>query len=257
MENNIASDRISWLERPNDDFPFYNGKPVELTSVQWIVVMVAAAIGFLCLILQIGNLGGPFGVFVPVILYVVVPLTGLALASKSHWTSLFRKITGRDILIMIGFALLNLAITFGMGALLTQIVETTANPAVAGLHEQTGMQQLMLYILAVPQLVGEEVMSILPFLALMTVSFAFLKTSRVTAILVATIGVAILFAIEHLHTYDWNVLQTLGGVGVARVVLLIPYIITKNLWVSAGAHILNDWSIFSLGVLASLSGVGG
>lgn len=34
-----------------------------------------------------------------------------------------------------------------------------------------------------------------------------------------------------------------------RIVLLLPYVITRNIWVSTGAHILNDWAIFGLGML--------
>jgi membrane protease YdiL (CAAX protease family) len=60
-----------------------------------------------------------------------------------------------------------------------------------------------------------------------------------------------LFAAEHLPTYDWNVVQALRGVGVARLILTLPYIMTKNLWVSTGAHVLNDWIIFSVSLLGT------
>ena len=38
-------------------------------------------------------------------------------------------------------------------------------------------------------------------------------------------------------------------IGSARVMLLIGYIATKNILVSAGAHIINDWLIFTVIVL--------
>ena len=63
--------------------------------------------------------------------------------------------------------------------------------------------------------------------------------------------VALLFAAVHLPTYGWNVIQVVLGVGVARIVLLIPYLMTKNILVSTGAHILNDWSSFTLAILAA------
>jgi len=34
------------------------------------------------------------------------------------------------------------------------------------------------------------------------------------------------------------------GIRSARVILTLAYAVTRNLWVSAGAHILNDWSGF-------------
>jgi hypothetical protein len=30
----------------------------------------------------------------------------------------------------------------------------------------------------------------------------------------------------------------------ARLVLTLPWIVTKNIWVSTGAHIINDWLLF-------------
>ena len=52
------------------------------------------------------------------------------------------------------------------------------------------------------------------------------------------------FAALHLPTYDWNVLQCLGIIGTARIVLTLSYLVTRNLWVSVGAHIINDWTLF-------------
>jgi membrane protease YdiL (CAAX protease family) len=46
-------------------------------------------------------------------------------------------------------------------------------------------------------------------------------------------------------------MQALGGVGVVRLVLTLPYIMTKNIWVSTGAHVLNDWFTFSITLLGA------
>jgi membrane protease YdiL (CAAX protease family) len=35
-------------------------------------------------------------------------------------------------------------------------------------------------------------------------------------------------------------------IGTARLVLLTGYIVTKNIWVSTGAHIINDWLTFTV-----------
>ena len=41
--------------------------------------------------------------------------------------------------------------------------------------------------------------------------------------------------------------------GHARLILLLPYIMTKNIWVSTGAHILNDWTLFIIALLGAIA----
>ena len=52
---------------------------------------------------------------------------------------------------------------------------------------------------------------------------------------------AVWFGAAHLPTYDWNLGQAIIVIGAARLVLTLAFIRTKNLWVSFGAHVLNDW----------------
>ena len=66
---------------------------------------------------------------------------------------------------------------------------------------------------------------------------------------------AVVFGLIHLPTYNWNVLQCIVVIGSARLVLTLPWIMTKNIWVSTGAHIVNDWLRFLMSLLgASLVG---
>lgn len=124
-----------------------------------------------------------------------------------------------------------------------------SNAAFATISQQGPIEVLLYYLRAVPQLFGEELMTILPFLALIYLFATRLKTGRVTAMVLAWLLTAVLFAAAHLHTYGWNLVQALGGVGVARLVLTLPYIITKSLWVATGTHVLNDWVFFSVGLV--------
>jgi hypothetical protein len=251
MKADTHGGRIGWLERPGGDFPYYNGRPVALSGMQWILLMIATAIGFLVLIFGLGIFTGRLTGFVPVVLYVAIPLGVLALVSGRHWTALFGKVGWRDVLLMVAFAILNILVTLGVGAVLVHLTETTGNPGVAALAEQSPADILIYYLRAVPQLLGEELMTILPFLALMYLFTARMKTGRVTAIVLAWVLTGVLFAVEHLPTYDWNMIQALGGVGIARLALTLPYIMTKNLWVSTGAHVLNDWATFSVSLLGA------
>ena len=62
----------------------------------------------------------------------------------------------------------------------------------------------------------------------------------------AALLASIPFALVHLPTYGWNWPHTLIALIPVRIMLLLPYIMTKNIWVSTGVHVLNDWMIFGL-----------
>jgi hypothetical protein len=46
--------------------------------------------------------------------------------------------------------------------------------------------------------------------------------------------------------------QALVGLIPVRLALLLPYIITRNIWVSTGVHVLNDWAIFGMSAIAGM-----
>jgi hypothetical protein len=242
------SERFSWLERENDDFPYYRDRPVAIGGGQWLLVMVAVLAGFAILIFPPPFLRGPVSGLIPVILLFAIPLAALSFVAPHGWTAIFRRMKGRDFLWMIAFAILNLITTFIMGAVIIAVTETTRNAGVAGLAEQSGLDRIMFFVRSVPQLFGEEVFSILPFLALLWL-FTKRGMSRKGAIVLAWLLVAVLFAAAHLPTYGYNVIQALGGVGVARLILMLPYIMTKNIWVSTGTHILFDWLSFGMSIV--------
>ncbi len=59
------------------------------------------------------------------------------------------------------------------------------------------------------------------------------------------------FALAHLPAYGWNLSHCLIVIGSARLVLTLAYMTTKNVWVSTGTHVLNDWALFTFTVLAA------
>ncbi len=242
------SSRIAWLERPDDDFPYYNGKPVEITGAQWWIVMLGVAAGFAVLILPPPFLRGPVTQIVPSILFFAIPLAALAWVAPSGWTAIFRRLRATDVLLMILFAAINMVLTLAVAYVISGMTHTTSNAVIAALAEQTLAQQLTFVARTAPQLFGEEVLTILPFLALLYWFVAKRGMSRTSAVLLCWFLTAVLFGAAHLPTYGWNVLQAVVGIGIARLVLTIPYIITKNIWVSTGAHILNDWTSFGLAI---------
>ncbi len=76
--------------------------------------------------------------------------------------------------------------------------------------------------------------------------------SRKPALCLAALVAAIVFAMIHLPTYQWNVAQALVGLIPVRLVLLMPFIITRNIWVSTSVHVLNDWTIFGMSAVAGM-----
>jgi membrane protease YdiL (CAAX protease family) len=74
---------------------------------------------------------------------------------------------------------------------------------------------------------------------------------RKGAIVGAWLVSSLLFGLIHLPTYDWNWIQCIVVIGSARLVLTLPWILTKNIWVCTGAHIINDWLLFGGGLLGA------
>ena len=100
-----------------------------------------------------------------------------------------------------------------------------------------------------PQLLGEELFTILPFLALLWWLHARAGIRRRKALVLAWLLSAIPFALVHLPTYGWDLLQCLSIIGTARLVLSLAYLLSRNLWVSTGAHVLNDWMLVGTALL--------
>lgn len=249
--SDTPGDRFGHLvERRDDaDFPFYNDVPAALSVKQWIILWASVIVGFAALVLipQPNNFVG----LIPRILFVTIPLVVLAMVTKDHWRALFRKVSGHDVLVMIGFAVLNLILTVLLALIVKSVFGVSANDVIEDVGEAGALDTVAFYVGTLFQLVGEEVFTIIPFLALMYFLFAKAKLSRKNAILLAWLISSLWFAAAHLPTYDWNFAQAFIVIGGARLVLTLAYIRTKNLWVSSGAHIINDWTLFTQALVAN------
>lgn len=247
--------RLDWLESDASDFPYYNGQPVLISGRQWLFVMLMVLAGLLAVALPVQWPAGQLGQFIPALLLVALPLGALAMVSPAHWTAIFKRPRWHDGGLMAGFALLNILLTVAVGWMLSQVMPTTPNPVNNLLVQMSDIDRLLFFIKTMPQLLGEELITILPFLAILFFSSKYLGCSRKYAIVLAWLLSSLWFALVHLPTYDWNWLQCMVVIGSARLVLTVPWIITKNIWVSTGAHIMNDWLLFSIGLLgAGLAG---
>ena len=238
-------------EDPDRDFPFYQGNPVALTARQWWFLLALVALAFALLIAPIAWPGGELGSFVPAVLFPVIPLAGLAWVSKGHAGSLFGTVGWREGKLMVLFALLNIVVTMTVGGVVKATFGASSNPAIATASELSPGGLLVFLTKTAVQLVGEEVLTVIPMLALLHVLVSRAGVNRAAGVRWAWLGSAVLFGLLHLPTYRWDFVQCLIIIGTARLVLSMAYIKTKNLWVSAGAHILNDWLLIVINVLGA------
>lgn len=242
-------ERITRLEDPAPDFPFYNGAPTSISNRQWLFVLAMVVAGFLALSLPWPQ--GGLWPFVPAALLPGLPLLALAYVAPGHWQAIFAKVGRREVKLMIGFALLNIVLSMSVGTIVGALTEVTTNTSTAHLGDLDLAGRIIFFARIVPQLFGEEVLTLLPFLALLQWCTTRGGMGRKSAILVTWLTTSLIFGLLHLPTYDWNWIQCLVIIGSARVVLTLPWILTKNLWVSTGAHVLNDWMLSAMSLLGA------
>ncbi|WP_339317675.1 CPBP family intramembrane glutamic endopeptidase [Paenibacillus sp. FSL R10-2734] len=232
------------FERKNDDFPFYNELQSPLNLKNSLIILIAIAVGFALFIFGVGGPVQPF-------MNVIFPLAALIFVARSGWTSIFRKLVAKDIILIIGTYIVNLIVTFSVGILISKLFSVSSNPATEGFNGNFA-DAIPFFLQTIPMLFGEELITILPFLIVLTVGVKKLKMSRKSAIVLACVVSAILFGAYHLETYNWNIVQAILGIGIARIVLLYPYLKTKNIWTSFIVHVMNDWTLFALAFVSSM-----
>ncbi len=231
------------------EFPFYRGTPAAISRGQWGLVVAMVACALVAMVLSASwSTQSLFWPFVPAVALAALPLLALARVAPVHWRCLFGRVGGRELRLMLGFAMLNIVISMCLGALVMVLTGTASNASTAQLEALDTAGRIAFFAKTLPQLLGEEVITILPFLALLQWLTLGLGWGRKAAIVGAWVCTSVLFGLLHLPTYDWNWVQCIVVIGGARLVLTLPWIMTKNLWVSTGAHITNDWLLFGVGL---------
>ncbi|WP_313640665.1 type II CAAX endopeptidase family protein [Paenibacillus sp.] len=231
------------FERKNDDFPFYSElQSPTLNLKNSLIFLIAVAVGFALFLIEFG------GANVQPFMNVIFPLAALIFVARSQWTSIFRKLVAKDIILILGTYIVNLIVTFAVGSLLTKLFSTSANPVGESFNGNFA-DALPMFLKMIPMLFGEELITILPFLVALAFGVKKLKMSRKSAIILACVVSAILFGAYHLPTYNWNIVQAVIGIGIARIILLYPYLKTKNIWTSFIVHVMNDWTLFGINSL--------
>ncbi|MEA2091238.1 MAG: CPBP family intramembrane glutamic endopeptidase [Campylobacterota bacterium] len=229
----------------------FNSQLNSITNLQWLFIVAMVFVGFFSLTIPVPFFKSSYGQLIPAILFVAIPLGAFIKVSPEHWTEIFKKIGVKDIFLMFGFALLNLIVSISVGIVVVKLFGANSNPAIAGVTSLDDFEKILFFLKTIPQLFGEELFTILIFLAVLSFASSTLKYSRKKAVIMAWLLSSFAFSLIHLPTYDWNFLQCVLVIGTARVFLTLPYVITKNIWVSTGTHIINDWVIVSITILGA------
>jgi uncharacterized protein len=233
------------------DFPFYDGRPRDVSTGRWVLIVLACIVGLAILLLY--PAADDVQSLVPRILFTAVPLTVYAVATRPFWRAIFRRVHLVDLGAMVAFWLLTFAVSSLMALVVAAIFGVNANPATDRLATEGPLGIVAFYVGTGVQLLGEELLTVLPFLAVLYWLHARGRLGRRTAVVLAWLVTAVWFGAVHLPAYGFDVAQAFLVIGAARLVLTLAYIRTKNVWVSTGAHVLNDWSTFTVtlvGVLA-------
>lgn len=229
---------------PARDFPFYRGAPVAIAPGGWLLVMAGCAIGFAALIGQGLVWPTEAGRWCAVALFVILPLAALRIAAGRKWTAFFAPVRLKDLAIGLAFMPLTVLVSAAVALWVMKSGPTAANPIFETFHTMSGADFALFAASTLPQLFGEELITLLPFLALLTALQSGARLPRQPAIMVAWILSALIFGALHLPTYGWQVAQALGVIFAARLVLTLPYLLTRSVWSSTVTHVVNDWAGF-------------
>lgn len=218
------------LDKYGRDFPFYNNNP-KLRARDVIILILGIIVSFLVLaIVPIRVLGST--------LFSIINVITLAYACRWDLSLFFKKFHEDDIGIIIfcviGYYLTSFIVGF---TLLSNGVSHTQNPVMYNVTYVT-------LVMTVIQIVGEEIIRLVPFILVLALVYRFLK-NRMLGIVIGLIVSSGLFGLIHVGAYS-NLLFSVLNVGLSSMFVTLAYIRTKNIWVSYTVHAIIDLVILSL-----------
>lgn len=185
------------------DFPYVAGDPVGFSATRWAVLVLSAIAGLLILVLvpapsfeaQLLNR----------LLFVGLPLGALLWAAGRHAAALFGRFTGGDALKAVLAAALAILCSLASALVVGKLAAIAPNPLAASAAGMSGVELARTLLSTAPQLLGEELLTILPFLAMLRLAVFRFGLERRSAIVWALLGSTLLFCAAHLPTYDFLV----------------------------------------------------
>ncbi|MCD9085206.1 CPBP family intramembrane glutamic endopeptidase [Stenotrophomonas sp. SY1] len=239
------------MRNETQDFPYYQGHPAPLSKAGCLLVLAACAAGFAALLTLPHLVPGVAGGWVAAISFVVLQLAGLALAVGPAWKAIFRRPRLRELGIALACVPLMVIVPGGVAYILMDGANLVANTSIQAIGVMPPAQVANAMAVSSVQLLGEELVTILPFLVLLTILHRTGVKLRL-ALGISWIATALAFGALHLPTYGWNFGQALLVIGAARLVLTGVYILTRNIWASTITHVVNDLMGMALAVFAHM-----
>lgn len=224
------------------EFPYCGDRQASIGGSGWAWILASVGVAYAALV-TIPAKAFPL-TLLPPLLFVCIPLATLAWVTGGRWKELFRPVGWREIGLMVLFAVANIIVSLAVALLINTFGTTAANPVMVQMDAMSATDFVLRLIPTLPQLIGEELLTILPFLAVFWFTTRRLGWGQKAGIVAALVVSAFIFAAAHLPTYDWHWLQCFGVIGIGRIVMTLAFVWTRNLWVTGGAHILNDWVEF-------------
>lgn len=261
------------------DYPFIQGQTPEITRNGWIKIILinivsvlllasGAIHGVLTSILNVipgfshggqsmlyqPSLANVFAGILTGVIFLLINIWGFSSTVGPQWKELFKPLKKGDIWQILKYFVLSMVVGIVTGLIANFLFGHEVNPADRIQASHPGAWQVFLEgrVENLFQLLGEEFIAIAPFLALLQLGHI-KKWSPKFSFWLALIASSILFATYHLSTYSYNLGYALMGLTFTRMALTLPFIKTKNLWVSFAVHYLYDLFSFLVSFLLVVS----
>lgn len=236
----------------------------KLTSKQWLIILASNILAYCCLIMPGINvpeflvfdenhptlLAGCFQILV-VTVFLFIQIIGVQLATGKKWHQLFHVLQLKEWFWVLVFFIITYFVSVLTGIISQKLFGSVSSSAAAGLTMSTPHVWLIfLYqrFSSAIQIMGEEFLALMPFLAI-SQGAAMVKLPK--PVWWGNIGSALIFALLHLSTYDYNLGYVILGLAFTRIVLNWAFIKTHNVWVSFLVHFLFDTIAFLLLVMVA------
>ena len=151
----ITSPRLP-LEPKGADFPYYADSPATISNAGWLLVLAGTVAGFAALVTPLPFEDGILSGWLRTAAFVGLPLLALTMAAPGRWGAIFRRVGLRDVMLMFGFAILNIIVSMSVGALLQTFGTVTTNAGVAGAADLEGARLASYFAKVGLQLLGRS-----------------------------------------------------------------------------------------------------
>lgn len=236
----------------------------KLTGKQWLIIILSNLFAYCCLVMpgihvptfltfdenQPTFLAAAFQILV-VTVFLVIQILGAQLATGKKWHQLFHLPHAKEWILAIGFFVIAYIVSVITGIISQKMFGSVSGNAAAGLTMHSPHAWLTFIYLrfsSAIQIMGEEFLAVMPLLAINQLA-ASLHLPR--PIWWGNLGSALVFALLHLSTYDYNLGYVIFGLVFTRIVLNWSFIKTHNMWISFLVHFLFDTLAFLILLLVA------